>query len=690
MKKSFYLSGLLALCFVFCSAIVMAAKPTIHTNPHDTTVCAGILATFNVSATDTPGTLTMTFKWQMSTDGTTWSTLSDTLQYSGSHTDTLRVLADTSLNGHWYRAIVTNTTGADTSTKAKLTVIPQPWAGIIAGPSIVCLGSSIGLSDAVAGGVWSSVTNSVATVGSANGIVSAVAQGYDTIKYRYTNVCGANTANMVVRVDITAIPLSITGPTATCVGASINLSDANVTGVGIWSTSNSSANVSASGIVTGVAGGSVDISYTFTNACNTVTTTTTVQVETLLNHGVISGPANVCRGSMITLAETVGGGIWLSSSSAANVDPSGNVTGVSIGAAVISYYLSNACGASIATYTVTVSMPASVITGGDSVGIGATLALSDSASGGLWSSANTSIAKFGSVSGVVTGMGTGTTTITYTVSGACGTTSAILTLYVGVAPSAGAITGLDSVCIGHVITLSDNVAGGIWSASNARASVTGSGVVAGVTTGLDTLYYSVHNAFGTSKVKKIIFVNHLPIIKLTGPFIVALGGNYFFHAIPAGGTFLASNNHMGVFVSFTTNLLNSGTDSAVLESVGSFVVLNTGTDTITYRYTNACGTVDSTFVITLIAAGVNSMGNTNAALNVYPNPNQGEFTLNLSSGITEDAVVTVTNIVGEKVKELAISTNKPTNIKLDQPAGLYFLSATTANGRYTAKITITR
>ncbi|MFI5195687.1 MAG: T9SS type A sorting domain-containing protein [Chitinophagales bacterium] len=689
MKKGFYLSGLLAFCFVLFSVGAKAALPTIHKNPHDTTVCTGILATFTVAATDTPGTLPMTYKWQMSTDGTTWSTLTDTLQYSGSHTDTLKIIADTSLNGHWYRAIVTNTTGADTSTKGKLTVIPQPWAGIISGPSIVCLGSSIPLSDNVTGGVWSSSTTTIATV-SASGVVTGAAQGYDTIKYKYTNACGNNTTSRVVRVDITAIPLSITGPSATCVGASINLSDANVTGIGVWSTSNSSANVSSAGIVTGVAGGSVNITYTFTNACNTVTATTTVLVETLLNHGVISGPAIICRGSMITLAETVGGGIWLSSSSAANVDPSGNVTGASIGTAVISYYLSNACGASIATYTVTVSMPASLITGGDSVGIGATLALSDSATGGMWSCANTAVATVGSVSGIVTGIGTGTTTITYTVTNICGTTSAILALNVGVPPSAGTITGADSVCIGASITLSDNVAGGVWSASNNKASVTGAGVVTGVTTGLDTFYYRVHNAFGTSQVRKIIFVNHLPILKLVGPNIVGLGGNYFFYGLPVGGTFTASNNHMGEFVSYFNALLYSGTDSAVIASVGSFVVVNSGRDTITYSYTNSCGTVDSIFVISLAAAGVNPIGNTNAALNVYPNPNQGEFTLNLSSGITEDVVVTVTNIVGGKVKELTISTNKPTDIKLDQPSGLYFLSAITANGRYTAKITITR
>ena len=87
---------------------------------------------------------------------------------------------------------------------------------------------------------------------------------------------------------------------------------------------------------------------------------------------------------------------------------------------------------------------------------------------------------------------------------------------------------------------------------------------------------------------------------------------------------------------------------------------------------------------------MNNVGRANASLNVYPNPNQGEFTLNLSSSVSEEAVVTVTNIVGQKVKEFTIITNKETNVTLDQPAGLYLLTANTTSGKYSAKVTIAK
>jgi hypothetical protein len=414
-------------------------------------------------------------------------------------------------------------------------------------------------------------------------------------------------------------------------------------------------------------------------------------VDTLLGHGVISGPANVCVGSFISLSESISGGLWLDGSTGiANVDPSGNVTGISSGVAIISYYFSNACGASMATYSVTVTPGASAISGGDSVGIGANLTLGNAATGGAWSSTNAAIAVINPASGFVTGVAAGVDTIMYTVTNICGTTTAMLTLHVGPAPYNGPVIGLDSVCVGSNISLSDSIAGGAWTASNGHATVTSSGVVTGVTTGLDTIYYSVHTGFGTTVMSKIIFVNHLPVLRILGPNVVALGGDYYFYGIPAGGTLTASNPNMGAFVSYYNTVLYSGTDSVTTASVGSFVVVNNGGDTIHYRLTNSCGTTDSTFIIRLGVTGVGAIAGTNSALNVYPNPNQGEFTMNLLSANTEDAQVVITNIVGMKVKEFTTSTNKPTNIKLDQPAGLYFVAATTVNGRYTTKITITQ
>lgn len=72
--------------------------------------------------------------------------------------------------------------------------------------------------------------------------------------------------------------------------------------------------------------------------------------------------------------------------------------------------------------------------------------------------------------------------------------------------AAGIITGPDTVCPGATITLSNTVAGGVWSAANAHATVSLTGVVAGVSPGLDTIRYVVVSACGEDTATKVIYV----------------------------------------------------------------------------------------------------------------------------------------------------------------------------------------
>ena len=80
---------------------------------------------------------------------------------------------------------------ADTIT-IYVTVVPILSAGIIAGPSTVCVSETIALSDTPAGGTWIA-TNGRATV-SGTGVVTGVALGADTILYVVSNSCSIDTA----------------------------------------------------------------------------------------------------------------------------------------------------------------------------------------------------------------------------------------------------------------------------------------------------------------------------------------------------------------------------------------------------------------------------------------------------------------------------------------------------------------
>jgi hypothetical protein len=86
---------------------------------------------------------------------------------------------------------------------------------------------------------------------------------------------------------------------------------------------------------------------------------------------------------------------------------------------------------------------------------------------------------------------------------------------------------------------------------------------------------------------------------------------------------------------------------------------------------------------------VNNVGSgINEQLKVAPNPNGGAFTMNLVSDNDEPVHVVITNVLGEKVKEFMATTNRVVDLQLNEAAGMYLLTATTANGKFVAKVII--
>lgn len=212
----------------------------------------------------------------------------------------------------------------------------------IVGNTYVCIGFSSTLGDATPGGTWSSSATSVATIVSSTGLMTGIASGTSTITYSTGSGCTATTL-----VTVNPNPSSISGTTSACVGATSPLTDA--TAGGIWSSSSTSiATVGTSGIITGVASGTVTISYTLPTTCY-ATTTFTVNA----NPSAISGTLSVSSGSTTQLTDATAGGTWASAStSIATVGTAGLVTGVSAGTSTISYTLSTGC---YATAVVTVT-----------------------------------------------------------------------------------------------------------------------------------------------------------------------------------------------------------------------------------------------------------------------------------------------------------------------------------------------
>ncbi|MFI5196568.1 MAG: Ig-like domain-containing protein [Chitinophagales bacterium] len=504
--------------------------------------------------------------------------------------------------------------------------------------------------------------------------ISFVTQEYTGAAWLGSSLATTNTSAPYTSATGTGIPLGtlpgdyifgngcgtpITGTTTVCAGSITHLSDAMPGGT--WSSSNMAvATVSGTGLVTGLSPGSAIIFYT-TASCS---------ISVVVNVGTppIIGASTVCSGSTIPLSNAMPGGIWSSSNTAiATVSATGVVTGISPGVVNLSYTLGSCSPVGLAVTVASLSAITDVTT----LCNGVTTTLSNATPGGVWSSNNTLVAIV-SGSGVVAGVSGGTANIFYTL-GSCS---------VGVAVSVimtVPIAGIADVCTGSAIMLSDITSGGVWSSNNTLvATVSGTGVVSGIAAGSAAISYTA----GGCSVNIPVTVNPSGAGTITGRDSVCIG---------TGNTITLSDAvscRCGGWSSTDTSL------ATVTAATGVVTGVSAGVDTIKYMVTNSCGTFMATFVVQVLTAGQCTTGIYQATteqltgLKIFPNPNEGTFTVNLLSVADEEVHVVITNIVGEKVIEFITTTNKAVEIKLDPAAGIYLLSASTSHGRYISKIVV--
>jgi uncharacterized protein YjdB len=553
--------------------------------------CSTTAATRSITVNPSPNAGTITGTASACSGGTT--TLADAVSggaWSSSNTAKATVTAGGVVTGVAAGSATisysfTNSCGTAYTTTV-VTIVTSPASGSITGTTTVCQGATTALTDAAAGGVWSSSNNSIATAGT-GGVVTGVAGGSATISYTVTNACGSSSATAVVTVNPLPNAGSISGTATVCAGSATNLTDA-VSG-GVWTSANTAiATVTAGGVVTGVSAGTSAISYTTTNGCGSTSATAVVTVNPLPNAGSISGATSLCTGATITLSDASAGGVWASSNSsiATAGTSTGVITGVAIGTATISYSVTNSCGTAVATSAVTVNngSGAGSITGTTTVCAGATTNLTDATGAGVWSSSDNTIATVGAASGIVTGIAAGNAVITYSITNSCGTYVATAGVTVNPLPAAGSITGTASVCAGATTSLTDAAAGGAWSSSNsAICTVTSTGVVTGIAAGNATISYSVTNGCGTATATGAVTVNPLPNAgSVSGTATVCAGSTTALTDAATGGAWSSGN-----------------TSIATVTSSGVVTGVAAGNTTISYIVTNGCGTASATAAVTV-------------------------------------------------------------------------------------------
>ena len=351
-------------------------------------------------------------------------------------------------------AIISYTVAGCSATVA-VTVNPLP-AGI-SGPATVCTGHTATFADASGTGTWTSSIPTVATIGSTSGILAGIAGGTTTIAFTSTTT-GCSITKIVT---VNPSPGPISGMLLLCQGNSATLTD-TVAG-GTWTSSaGGTASITATGGVwTATGAGIATITYSIPPAACYAT----VQVTVNPTPPAITGSTTICVADSTPLTNTMVGGIWVSGTpGVATINSgTGEATGVLAGTSVITYMLpGTGC---FTTRIETVNALPSPIVGTDSVCANAEATYSDTTIGGTWTILPPGLASV-STSGIVTGIASGTTVLTYSIATGCRTTKTI-TMTDYPAP----ILGDSTVCVGYTGTVTDATVPGHWTISTGGTTV---------------------------------------------------------------------------------------------------------------------------------------------------------------------------------------------------------------------------
>ena len=504
----------------------------------------------------------------------------------------------------------------------------------ITGTEFVCMGSVIALSDATTGGAWNSSNTSVANV-DGFGNISPLGQGTTTVSYSLLSGCVATAI-----VTVNPLPGIITGTMTVCVNSTATLTDSP--GGGTWTSSIGSVGTigSVSGVVTGIGSGVTNIVYTLPTGCSINGAVTVNALPT-----GITGTDVFCMGSITSLTDFTGGGVWSSSNAAVGtVSGTGIVTPTGPGTATITYSLLTGCYASA---IITVNPLPSTITGVLDVCKGLTTGLTDSPAGGSWSSGVASVATIGSSSGVVSGIGSGVTGISYTLPTGCavGTSVTVNSLPV-------TITGSMNACVGLTTALTDITGGGTWISSNTAVGTVGSttGIVTGITAGTTTITYEITSTGCIATT--VATVNSLPST-ITGNLIICNPGTTLLSDLPAGGTWTSSNS----------GVASVGTGTGLVTSLGL------GTTTITYTLNTGC-IATATVTVSSVPSSISG------TLSVCP---MSSTTLTDASGIGTWSSPATNITIGSTTGTISGLSAGTAEITFTQSSGCYITAVVTVN-----------
>ena len=554
--------------------------------------------------------------------GLSWSDLGINYQLMNGSIPTGSVVAGTGSSpisfglqtaGGTYAVMATNaitgcaaTVVGPSSSNAIVTVTPAPAIYNISGTGGYCTGGAgipVNLSWSDVGTTYqlyngSTLMGSISGVGAPISFGNMFAAGSYSITASDGGMCTSTMAGSAV-ITVNPLPtvLPITGASNVCPGFTLSLSSATPSGV--WSSNNTTiATVNTSGVVSGVAtvGGGVVITYLVTSGAGcsaSVTKAITVNVAPTIYS--VTGGGTYCTGGTgvhvrLTSSDPgvdyslYNGATLVSTLSGTTSSLDYGVIGASGTYSVKALNTSTGCTSSMGgTATVVVSpLPsAHSLTGGGGYcagGAGVHIGIDGSNTIDNYTLYMGASAVTGAVTGtgIALDFGAFTTAGTYTVvaansAGCTRNMTGSSTVTVNPLPTATPILGGGTICAGFTVALADSTSGGVWSSGNSSiATVSGAGIVTGVSVGLAPISYKVTNSFGCSSTVSTFVTIGLPMPTLT---ILPLGSATLCHGNPVNLTVTTSDPGLTFqWADAGGDILGAISSTYVATSIGSYSV----------------------------------------------------------------------------------------------------------------------
>jgi len=563
-----------------------------------------------------------------------------------------------------YTVVVSNTFGCTaTSNAIAVNVNPAPNATIYPGASVnICDGSSVTLSTGTAAAyLWSNGSTAPTITLNAAGTYSVVLTG--------SNGCTATSS--ATTVTVTPVPvasISASGPTAICQGSSVTLTAAPATNY-LWNNGATTQSITVSTV------GSYFVNVG-TGSCSATSTPVFVSYNPVPVANITpSGPTTFCLGSQVTLNGPAGNGYTYLWSNGATTQ---GITSAAAGNFSVTVTNAFGCSASSSTQAVVVNpLPVvTPITGTATLCSNGQTQLANVMTGGIYTSSNLNVASIGNASGLVSGIGAGSSTISYlyTDNNGCSNTVTYPITVVAAPVATIAANGATSFCQGGSVGLqASSGAAYLWSTGATTPSINVS------TAGNYSVTVTAANGCSASSTSTPVVVNTLPTAAIQQGATVAFcaGASAQLTAVPAA-SYLWSNGSTAQTInvlapgSYTVSV--TGTNGCTATSSAT-VVTQTALPTATISASGStaiCQGASVTLTASTAASYLWSNGATSQSITVL---NPGSYSVQTSNGscIANSAPTTVSL---NPVPTANITANGPTTFC---SGGQVTLAATTGN-----------